>query len=750
MMQIGVFTTDIHLVIQVWDATLAQLTGISEEAASGQALTTLLPDLETRGLLKRFQRSLNDGVVEVLAPAFHQYLIPCAPVTPVKHFDKMQQRVTIAPLRDDNQRIAGLIATVEDVTARLERERDLAMHLAEGDETARLTAAETISDDASLDTTPLLDALSDESWRVRRAAVQGVSQRAAPEAITALLNSVIANHHNPSLLNSALQVLASSNVDTISPLLDLLKHPEPDLRMQAALALGEQRDSRAVDGLIESMNDEDTNVRYHAIEALGKLKSADVVDKLVDVAETKHFFLGFAALDALAQIGEPSIVPRIVPLLDDPMLGDQTITLLGQLGDESVVAPLTARLNIPNDSTYLIARALATLSDRYEDQYGEGQYIADLANREISPTGIQNLLDALESPDKADLRSLALVLGWVKGAGVDRALTRLMGRVDLRDEVIEALVRHGPATLDLLIAQLSAEDLEVRRSAAVALGRIGDSRATPALVNTLSDQSLAIDAVIALGQIGDPDAVDGLLTLIGSEDASLRQAAVSALNSVIPPSMAERIIPLLHDLDPNVRESAVKIAGYFGYPDAAGALVELSRDEVERVRCAAIEHLPFVEDERGFEVLAHALKDETPTVRAAAARALGNMDDPQALQLLVEGLSDDNVWVRYFSARALGRRRDEESVKALQRVIENDKFNHVRIAALDSLGQIGGQRVAEIVVGFVNDDDPDVAHAAQAALSNSEPAKQASLSLTCEAGDSIKPGAQAPGSLFKR
>ena len=86
-------------------------------------LTALLPDLEKRGLLKRFQRSLKDGVVEVLAPAFHHYLIPCAPVTPAKHFDKMQQRVTIAPLRDDDA-IAGLIVTVEDVTERLERERE--------------------------------------------------------------------------------------------------------------------------------------------------------------------------------------------------------------------------------------------------------------------------------------------------------------------------------------------------------------------------------------------------------------------------------------------------------------------------------------------------------------------------------------------------------------------------------------------------------------------------------------------------
>src|SRR4026208_1223516 len=140
MTRIGVFTTDSHLVIQVWDSALSRFTGISEQTASGQSVTALVPDLEKRGLLNRLRRSLNDGVVEVLAPVFHHYLIPCAPVTPAKHLDKMPQLETIAPLRDDDS-IAGLIVTIEDVTERLDRERELA--------------------------TPMLEALSDEDWRVR-------------------------------------------------------------------------------------------------------------------------------------------------------------------------------------------------------------------------------------------------------------------------------------------------------------------------------------------------------------------------------------------------------------------------------------------------------------------------------------------------------------------------------------------------------------------------------------------------------
>jgi len=72
----GVCTTDLSLIIQSWDASLAALTGVAEADARGRALSELVPDLEVRGLLARLRRVGETGVVEVLAPAFHEYLIP--------------------------------------------------------------------------------------------------------------------------------------------------------------------------------------------------------------------------------------------------------------------------------------------------------------------------------------------------------------------------------------------------------------------------------------------------------------------------------------------------------------------------------------------------------------------------------------------------------------------------------------------------------------------------------------------------
>ncbi len=531
--RVGVFTLDAQLRVQLWDAELERISGLSSEVVRNKPIFTLFPDLETRGLVKYFHRVLTDNVVEVLAPAFHHYLISCPPSTKSQRFDKMQQRVTIAPLREGEQ-TAGVIVSLEDVTERIDRERDLQEQLANPDELTRLQAAEMLANGEVVGKQePLLSVLSDESWRVRRAAVLGLSSRAAPDAIAALLESMRQDHYNLSLLNSALQVLALSDVDTLSPLVEFLRGDDADLRMQAALALGEKRERRAIPDLISALNDSDVNVRYHAIEALGKLRASEAAELLTNIAEQRDFFLSYAALDALGQIGDASITPRIVPLLEDDLLSEAAADLLGKLGDEFTVEPLANLLNSSTLPPAVITRALASLYDRYQERYDEGQHIADLSRRFINSHGIQSLIAFLKGQPREDLRSLALVMGWLEGAAVDQALTHLLGNAEARREVVEALVRHGEGVTELLVQQLDSDDLETRTAAIIALGKIGDKRATSALIKILrDDERLIIPATDSLAKIGDASAFEAVIELIGSESAAVRQAAIGALNSL--------------------------------------------------------------------------------------------------------------------------------------------------------------------------------------------------------------------------
>jgi len=692
---VGIFTTNRDLVVQVWDPTLARLTRINSGEASGRSLMAVIPDLETRGLLRYFRRALQQGVVEVLAPAFHRYLIACPPQTPSPHFKEMRQRVMIAPLEHDGE-IAGLIVTIEDVTPRLDRERELVQN------------PEPVASDNDL-----VRALDDPDWRRREKVVEQVAHRAAPDAISALLISVRDNHHNLGLLNSALKVLRLSNVDIHSTLIEFLGGPDADLRIQAALALGEQKDARAIAPLMDALRDENANVVYHAIEALGKLGAQEAVEALLGIAESKDFFLAFPAVEALGAIGNPRVAPRLVPFLQDEMLRDAAASALARVGDEFTVEALVGILNDPSAPTEMIARSLAVLYERYETLYQEGAYIAGLCGRTIRPAGVQNLIDAFGKAGVDDLRPLILLLGCVDTPAAARVVTRHLGHPELRNEILGALVHHGSAVTELLMAQLDSEDFEVRWAAVTALGRIRDKRATSALAELLGkDEELAIPLIGALTSIGDPAAVEALFALLGTSDAAVRKATVGALNVLGPPEMVERVIPLLDDPNPAVREAGVRIAGYFGYRQCVDAVFGLCRDEDENVRRAAIEHLPYLEDERTPKALSEALRREVPVVRAAAAGAMAQIEASDAVPYLVAALDDEDPWVRYFAARSLDRHGAPESASALHRLAQSDKFQQVRIAAFEALCRIDESLAASLASAFSSSANPDFRRAA--------------------------------------
>jgi HEAT repeat protein len=711
----GVFTTDAELTIKVWDDALVRFTGVPAEIACGQKIQQLFPEIETRGLLRKFQSAINEGTIEVLAPAFHRYLIPCSPQTPSKRFDRMLQRTTIAPVVEDNE-VLGTLVTIEDVTARVEHERDLAELLNNPDAEIRLRATESFAQQEEIENeVQLVEVIGDSDWRVRRAAVQGLAKRSAPEAIQALLRSVREDHGNLGTLNSALQVLAMVDIETLPSLIEFLNDPDPDLRMQAALAIGEQRDKRGVPPLLKALQDENINVRFHAIEALGKLEDPTAASALVTIAESGEFFLAFPALESLKAISEHSVAPRLLHLLSDEMLREAAAETLGALGDETVVGPLVELLNSATTTAWPISKALTTLYDRFDEEHGEGDYIADLTRQAIRPSGVQHLLSAISGDESDDLRPFAVVIGWLRGPAVDRTLVRLLGEPSVRGEVLEALTQHGEGVISLLIDQLTAEDIETRGAAITVLGRLGYRKATPALAKVLeTDPLLRIEAATALARIGDEGALDSLLNLIGDPDGAVRQAVVGALNSIGSSRMPQLIKPLLRDERPLVRESAAKIAGYFGYEDCADLLLECCDDEDERVRKAAVEHLPYLDDERVRGILENKLSSDTPRVRAAAAVAFGKLEGGDTN--LRASLKDDDPWVRYFAAQSLGRMGRTESVSALIEVAQSDSFNHVRIAAIEALGNIGGHEAVEAIASQLRSDDRDVARVAAKAL----------------------------------
>lgn len=561
----------------------------------------------------------------------------------------------------------------------------------------------------------MMRALGDQDWRVRHQAVDALVRESGQDALTVFVRRLCKEHRDAAVLNSILQVLISIGPAALPALAKITNDPDAEVRMYAALALGNLGDSRAVSPLMTLLRDFDTNVRYHAIESLAKLKAAEAVDDLAAIAASGDFFLAFAALDALADIGEPRIAPSLLPLLQNNVLQAAVVRALAEIGDERVVPALVSLLEKSPIAPELML-ALARLHERTEKLYAEGGYVSDLVRKKTSAAAAQTMLSMLNGVSGAELRALVQVLGWVGTDHIITELTRLLGSSDVRNEVIETLVRHGRHVTEGLCEQLKSDDSDTRRAAVTALARIGDAQTVGALLKALADPDLTEMAAGALAKIGDPQAYEPLLALLGHDRAAVRQAAIAALNSLGHPRMAADINKLLFHSNPHVRESAVRISGYFGYPDCADQLLDRIHDVSENVRRAAVENLCHLQDDRIFDALLRASRDESPKIRASAAQSLGFLENMRALPELTRALTDQDSWVRYYAARSLGRIGSPEAIDALACIVHSDPANQVRIAAADALGSIGGARVVSVLAPLVDSEDRDVARAGLKAL----------------------------------
>jgi HEAT repeat protein len=201
--------------------------------------------------------------------------------------------------------------------------------------------------------------------------------------------------------------------------------------------------------------------------------------------------------------------------------------------------------------------------------------------------------------------------------------------VIVQDACADSLVAIGPEAFGSILRLLENSHSSVRSSAACALGRIRDKRATDALIRHLgdSDSNVGSNAVWALGEIRDPKAIlallealhnkeiantvristagvlermgreEGLpflLAMIMSPEPQDRVEAVNVLSAMWTKDY-DMLLPLLGDSDAHVRERAAWALGQLRYPRAIPAVRKLLKDPDPEVRNSAAQALEKLE-----------------------------------------------------------------------------------------------------------------------------------------------------------
>lgn len=272
---------------------------------------------------------------------------------------------------------------------------------------------------------------------------------------------------------------------------------------------------------------------------------------------------------------------------------------------------------------------------------------------------------------------------------------------------------------------------EVRRRAAISIGRIFDKRGIALLrARPLdADTSVAAATVFAVGHLRDTSTVawfDSLLSNPSTPPTVATEAAVALgkiktaaardalsrflMNATVTPTTATTIGEALLSIGrATVRGDLTPILKFTASPNeeirwratwalfrprdpaAVSRMLTLSSDPSGHVRSWAVRALAKPQaDSAGLGAEAHrrllaATRDSDRRVRTEAVRALGTYSDSASLAALLAALQSTDSWISVTAAEALGRLRSPAAMASLVAATSSRRSCAVRITAMQAL-----------------------------------------------------------------
>jgi HEAT repeat protein len=288
---------------------------------------------------------------------------------------------------------------------------------------------------------------------------------------------------------------------------------------------------------------------------------------------------------------------------------------------------------------------------------------------------------------------------------------------------------------------LDDEKPELRMAAATGLGRVGDPSVTAGLVKRLSDPDPRVRArsAVACGRIGDPRSVEPLEKRIQTDaNVEVRRSTAEALGKIGTEGALKVLLSSADDPDSSVRRIIADSLGEFGSVQPVETLVEYLEDEDEGIRRTAmfsmVEILSNAPPQRSHDIreatadqLGSARGDEvippladiltessgTPQRRNAAwllGRVVGSKARHRntAREALIDALGSEDGMTAQFAATSLVKLEDADlESELIELVLDEESDETARSKALFVLGKIGGEEARTELGDFVDRTESD-------------------------------------------
>ncbi len=568
---------------------------------------------------------------------------------------------------------------------------------------------------------PLLEALADSRWRVRRSVVTALAS-IGDRAIGPLVDLLCRARDDENRIAAVVDALVSSASSLSAELRLLAEHPDPAVVADAAVVIGRRRRPDDAPLLIPLVTHANDNVAVAATEALAKIGGRTAVAVLLPILESGSFFRVFPAIDALGRTRDPRVVAPLAKLLADPTYHLEATRALGHTGELTAIPPLARLLTQPSESVVRVAAvALHALIRNHQQRYGTSvratQLLRDAAR---APTTAGKLAGALGSAVGDEQVALAFVLGVVGDTTVIGDLMPLLEMDPAQASVAAASIRQLTQANPERLGDALASGTSVQRRSLLPL--VVSIRAATSVIAALDDPDPEVRTLAcrALARIGATAGIPALFAHLADESAGVAQAAQSAILSLGTTESLQLALAAASDVRPTVRRAALRILATNGDDRALPHFLAAIREGDARLADVAVGGLALLSTPEAFAALLEVTQSTDDRVRSAAMRALGRTEStsPEIASTLSAALSDPRPWVRYYAAQAHGRRATPGVSKELVPLLD-DPAGQVRVAAVEALASDDSVSFDALVRAEAS-GDADMQRAALMGLANSQ------------------------------
>ncbi|MBE9555590.1 MAG: HEAT repeat domain-containing protein [Proteobacteria bacterium] len=392
-------------------------------------------------------------------------------------------------------------------------------------------------------------------------------------------------------------------------------------RTLAAQALGAIGRRDGVPALLDALLDEDPDVRVDAATALGLVSDPSTAPKLMDnLIGDPDTGVKLAVLDALVAMRHEAVVPWLIRLLkgrDEEMAWDED-AIYQDGWDDWVDMQVKA---ITGLAAFGVSKAVPDVIEAINDEFG--QDLSETGFRALvrmGEPGIAALAGYLDGKDIRLRRRAAAVLATSDAPTAREAVGRALKAksAELRTITLRAVAARNPR--DERLAELFVDrQTEIRAETVLLIGRLYPARAAILLRDSNWDVQRAVLELIATA----PSLFDGeelaelIRTRLQSESVDVGAAALKAISALLGEDALADIMGILTDRDiPLARRlAAIAALGRIGGEHAVAGFTAVLGGGERQIRLDAMGQLANLADDgewpnpAGYALLA-ALRGE--------------------------------------------------------------------------------------------------------------------------------------------